>query len=246
MASEVKANKISPATGTDFTFGDSGDTFTIPSGVTLTNNGTASGFAEPSGLSSVQTFTSSGTWTKPSGISKVIVEVQGAGGGGGYISHGSNNGGAGGGGGYSKKLIDVSSISSATITVGSGGALGNSSSRTGVNGGDSVWSDSANTVTGGGGAGGGGGGSNTRYKGGNGGSASGGDFNIDGQAAAWSGAYRDKGGNSFLGTGRLIDGPETYSAYVPATGYGGGGLGGDQSSTQGGSANGIVIVWEYK
>jgi len=35
MASEIKANKISPATGTAFTLGDSGDTFTIPSGTTL-------------------------------------------------------------------------------------------------------------------------------------------------------------------------------------------------------------------
>ena len=35
MASEIKANKISPATGTDFTLGDSGDTFTVPSGTTL-------------------------------------------------------------------------------------------------------------------------------------------------------------------------------------------------------------------
>ena len=35
MASEIKANKISPATGTAFQFGDSGDTFTIPSGTTL-------------------------------------------------------------------------------------------------------------------------------------------------------------------------------------------------------------------
>ena len=47
MASEIKANKISPATGTAFTFGDSGDTFTVPSGVTLTNSGTASGFGSP-------------------------------------------------------------------------------------------------------------------------------------------------------------------------------------------------------
>jgi hypothetical protein len=46
MASEIKANKISPATGTAFTLGDSGDTFTIPSGVTLTNNGAASGFGK--------------------------------------------------------------------------------------------------------------------------------------------------------------------------------------------------------
>ena len=43
--SEVKTNKVSPvgANGT-ITLGDSGDTFTIPSGVTLTNNGSSSGF----------------------------------------------------------------------------------------------------------------------------------------------------------------------------------------------------------
>jgi|TARA_R110002110_G_scaffold299431_2_gene513669 hypothetical protein len=44
MSSEVKANKISPATGTAFTFGDSGDTFTVPSGATIANSGTATGF----------------------------------------------------------------------------------------------------------------------------------------------------------------------------------------------------------
>ena len=35
MTSELKVDKISPATGTGFTLGDSGDTFTVPSGVTL-------------------------------------------------------------------------------------------------------------------------------------------------------------------------------------------------------------------
>jgi hypothetical protein len=39
MASEIKANKISPATGTAFTLGDSGDAFTIPSGATLSAPG---------------------------------------------------------------------------------------------------------------------------------------------------------------------------------------------------------------
>ena len=42
--SEIQANKISPATGTAITLGDSGDTFTIPSGATITNSGTATGF----------------------------------------------------------------------------------------------------------------------------------------------------------------------------------------------------------
>ena len=46
MASEIKANKISPATGTAFTLGDSGDTFTVPSGATLANSGTATGFGK--------------------------------------------------------------------------------------------------------------------------------------------------------------------------------------------------------
>jgi hypothetical protein len=58
MASEIKANKISPATGTAFTLGDSGDTFTVPSGVTLTNNGTASGFGKV--LQVVQTVKTDG------------------------------------------------------------------------------------------------------------------------------------------------------------------------------------------
>ena len=44
MASEVKANKISPASGTAITLGDSGDTFTLPSGATIVNSGTATGF----------------------------------------------------------------------------------------------------------------------------------------------------------------------------------------------------------
>ena len=42
--SEVKVNKISPRSGTDVTLGDSGDTFTIPSGATLAIQGTVSGF----------------------------------------------------------------------------------------------------------------------------------------------------------------------------------------------------------
>jgi len=44
MASELKVDKISPATGTTFTVGDSGDTFNIPSGATIANSGTATGF----------------------------------------------------------------------------------------------------------------------------------------------------------------------------------------------------------
>ena len=40
MASVIKVNKISPATGTALQISDSGDTTTIPSGATVTAAGT--------------------------------------------------------------------------------------------------------------------------------------------------------------------------------------------------------------
>ena len=42
--SEIKVDKISPQSGTALAIGDSGDTITIPSGATITNSGTATGF----------------------------------------------------------------------------------------------------------------------------------------------------------------------------------------------------------
>jgi len=95
--STLEVNSIDKESGSTLTLGGSGTQ------VTLHASATSSGF--DSGLASVQVFTSSGTWTRPSGITKVIMEVQGAGGSGsagGYY----NNGSAGG---YAKKLLDVSS-----------------------------------------------------------------------------------------------------------------------------------------
>ena len=70
MSSEIKADKWSPASGTSATIGDSGDTFTIPSGVTFANSGTATGF----GVAGTNSFSVAGsgnqtsiadnTWTK--------------------------------------------------------------------------------------------------------------------------------------------------------------------------------------
>lgn len=67
--SEIQANKISPATGTTFTLGDSGDTFNIPSGATIANAGTATGFGEDNTpafrvRSSAGQSISNTTWTK--------------------------------------------------------------------------------------------------------------------------------------------------------------------------------------
>ena len=41
---EVRSNKLSPASGTALQIGDSGDTITIPSGATIVNSGTQTGF----------------------------------------------------------------------------------------------------------------------------------------------------------------------------------------------------------
>ena len=49
--SEVKVNKISPRSGTEVTLGDSGDTFTIPSGATINNQGTATNFGATGAVS---------------------------------------------------------------------------------------------------------------------------------------------------------------------------------------------------
>ena len=59
--SEIKVNKLSPRTncGT-VTLGDSGDTFTIPAGVSITNNGTASGFGATGAVSWNTTVKTSG------------------------------------------------------------------------------------------------------------------------------------------------------------------------------------------
>lgn len=68
------------------------------------------------GPTGVQVFTTSGTWTKPAGVTKVIVEVVGGGGGSGdgFTS-------MGGGGGYAKKLITSGLGATETVTVGIGG-----------------------------------------------------------------------------------------------------------------------------
>jgi hypothetical protein len=66
--SEVKVNKISPRTacGT-VTLGDSGDTFTIPSGATITNNGTQTGFGREGSVDWQTGSIKTGTFTAATG-----------------------------------------------------------------------------------------------------------------------------------------------------------------------------------
>ena len=64
--SEIKVNKISPRSGTTVTLGDSGDTFTIPSGATINNQGTATNFGA-TGSASWETTVKTASFTAVAG-----------------------------------------------------------------------------------------------------------------------------------------------------------------------------------
>jgi hypothetical protein len=75
--SEVKVNKISPRSGTTVTLGDSGDTFTIPSGATINNQGTATNFG-PTGSVSWQTTVKTSGFTAVAGEGYFVDTTSGA------------------------------------------------------------------------------------------------------------------------------------------------------------------------
>ena len=228
--SEINVNSIDKESGSTLTLGGAGTTVAVHA------SATTSGF--DSGLASVQTFTSSGTWTKPSGITKVIVEVQGGGSSGSDGNATSARHTQGGAGGYAKKLIDVSSISSATITVGAGGA--GTTTYPSNAGGDSIWSDGTNTLTGGGAGAAG----TSNYTGGVGGTASGGDLNINGGHGGGYAVYA--GADSMFGFGGTWGTTSNSTNSFEPTGYGSGSAGLSGNGTTKDAKDGIVIVTEYK
>jgi hypothetical protein len=83
-------------------------------------------------------FTSSQTWTVPSSVSKIKVELWGASGGGGgggaytySYSYILNNGGDGGSGGFAQEVMNVTQNQQFSITIGTGGNHGNNAYHSG-------------------------------------------------------------------------------------------------------------------
>lgn len=218
------------------------------------------------GTPTVQNFTSSGTWSKPTGAKLVRVQVQGGGGAGGgaaaLTADGTHSNGAGGGaGGYAEKWFLASDLAaSIPVTVGGGGV--GASAANGGGGGASNFQHTTNVV----GNGGGGGlffaatalaiGSQP----GAGGTGTGGDINLPGGGGGpswgegpWGNA--GNGGSSRLGFGAAGRGAHAQGALAGLAGgnYGGGGGGAltTRSTTAaaaqagGNGAPGIVIVTCY-
>ena len=95
------------------------------------------------GLGGRQEFQSSGNFAVPPGVTRLSVELYGAGGGGTFMV--CNNGGGGGAGAYTSTILAVQEGQTLTINVGIGGSAG-AASTPGGNGGDTQVSDANNTT----------------------------------------------------------------------------------------------------
>ena len=215
-----------------------------PSGLTdefITNNGsnlTWGTLTSASGVRSMQVWTNNGTWYRPSGVTTVMITVTGAGGGGSGFCE------SGGAGGTSQRQLDVTNISSVSVTVGNPGG-GTSYSGCGGGGNSSSFGSYCSAS--------GGYGANCRQgrAGGIGGNGSGGNLNVYGGGGHGYGSYwshgSHSGGRSFIGGSQ----PSAYQQnnyahrHQSHCAWGAGGNGARHGSRGARGREGIVIVQEF-
>jgi uncharacterized repeat protein (TIGR02543 family) len=215
------------------------------------------------------TFTSSGTWVCPPGVTSVTLELWGGGGAGGsaITSSGHCGGGGGGGGAYVQYTsVTVSPGSSYTVTVGGGGTSSGGTSTGGgnssitiasttytANGGAAGVSETASGNYGAGGAGGTAAGSGTPFAGGTGATASSANGGGGGGSSAGTGAAGAAGSGTTGGTpptaggaggagDTVANGVANGSAGSFPGGGGGGAYGASAQRSGGAGGGGQVII----
>lgn len=227
----IRGGQTGYDTGIGFFLGYSGGAYKFSignaSGNRLTWDG--SSLVVKGTVADVQTFTSSGTWTKPSGGSMAFIQAWGGGGSGGLDTGGTNpTAGGGGGGGYTERWIPISDLGSTeTVTIGSGGAARVQAGGTAAGATGGTTSFGSHVVV----YGGGGGDANGEPNGGGGGSAigAGGTYTAGGLDAGVGGegsTRTDAGDGTTGGSGGGFGDAGSSPGYAGNALYGGAGGGG--------------------
>jgi hypothetical protein len=189
---------------------------------------------------SIQSFTANGTYTAPSGTTRVMVQV--VGGGGGSAGYGES----GGGGGFAEGVFQLTAGTSVPVTIGSGGTAVTYYAVAGQGGTTSF--GSYISATGGQGAN-----QYIQHGGGTGGLGAGGQTNLyggtgTGHMNGGSHAQDGCGGYSYYGGGASVirHTPSASSNYSAAIGAGASGNEGNDGSVGSAGPGGMIIVYAYK
>ena len=191
----------------------------------------------PYGIRSMQVYTGNSTWSRPSNVRYIKVCVVGGGGGGG------GHGESGGGGGYAEEVLDVTGISSVSITIGGGGG-GTYYSGGAGNGSSSSFGPYLSA------SGGYGGNRNNQHSGGVSGSGSGGNLNIHTGGGGSHHQSHGPGGHSYWGGNTAAGHPQggNFSHnHQQHSAPGSGGTGGYFSGFRGANGRqGMIVITEYR
>ena len=229
----------------DGTMGGS-SSFVLPnpsgqSGRFVTNNGSSLSWGDvnlSTGIRSMQVWTSNGTWSRPSGVKTIMVTVTGAGGGGSGFCE------SGGAGGTAQRQVDVTNVSSVSVSVGNPGG-GTNYSGCGGNGNTSSFGSYC--------SGSGGYGANCRQgrAGGMGCNGSGGNLNVYGGGGNGHGSFHSYGSHSsgvgYFGGGQPASHNQRNYAHRHQShaAWGAGGNGTRQNNRGARGREGVVVVHEF-